>query len=31
MWNVKSKDILMESLRFREENTFKYKYINPIF
>ena len=29
--NVKLKDILMESLRFREENTFKYKYINPIF
>ena len=31
MWNVKLKDILMESLRFREENPFKYKYINPIF
>ena len=31
MRNVKFKDILMESLRFREENPFKYKYINPIF
>ena len=31
MRNVKLKDILMESLRFREENPFKYKYINPIF
>jgi len=31
MWNVKLKDILMESLDFREKNPFKYKYINPIF
>ena len=31
MRNVKLKDILMESLKFREENRFKYKYINPIF
>ena len=31
MRNVKLKDILMESLKFREENPFKYKYINPIF